>query len=240
MTVAGLRVVRLDDAAQLGPRDDLLHRREKHIALGRLALLLVLRVLVASHGKGLLLHARFNAGDVPAAYLISVALTHLSFLGAGNRILDNWRTLGPCGKYSRWMRKKCRAVVLVRRTRDGALDLRARQLRVHPLRLRRGRRRPSRIATGYARFGSRPRTALKQALGRLFLAQLGLKFEGRRCDGVLTIGRGRYQASRGHLRSFHRPENRFANDRFQNTAAIGRPPLEGVHTPKRSHRFLRH
>ena len=58
-------VVRLNYIAQRRPRHDLLHRREKHIALGRLAVLLVLRVLVASHGKGLLLHLDVNTLGVP-------------------------------------------------------------------------------------------------------------------------------------------------------------------------------
>ena len=73
-TVACLRVVRLNHLAQRGPRHDLLHRREEHIAPRRLAILFVLRVLVGGHGKGLLLHVEVNAFSVPVGDLISVAL----------------------------------------------------------------------------------------------------------------------------------------------------------------------
>jgi len=72
--LAGLGVVRLDDAAQRRPRNDLLHRRQKSIAPGRLAIPLVLRVVIGGHGKGLLLHVGINAGGVPGGGSVSVAL----------------------------------------------------------------------------------------------------------------------------------------------------------------------
>lgn len=56
--VAGLRVVRLDDFAQCRPGDDLVHRRQKHIALGGAAVALESGALVGCGGKGLLLHRR--------------------------------------------------------------------------------------------------------------------------------------------------------------------------------------
>ncbi len=59
--VAGLGIVRLDDRAQLGPRHDLFHRRQEHVAPRRLAVLLVALVLVFGHGQGLLLHVELNA-----------------------------------------------------------------------------------------------------------------------------------------------------------------------------------
>ncbi|MBK7514806.1 MAG: M23 family metallopeptidase [Betaproteobacteria bacterium] len=57
----------------------MLHRREEHVASGRPAVLFVLRVLISSHGKGLLLHVGVNAWSVLAVDLISVALA-----GRGN------------------------------------------------------------------------------------------------------------------------------------------------------------
>lgn len=51
-TVAGRRVVGLDHRAQRCPWDDLPHGREKHIALRRASVLLVLRIVVSGHGKG--------------------------------------------------------------------------------------------------------------------------------------------------------------------------------------------
>jgi len=66
--------VRLNHRAKRGPRDDLLHRRQEHIALGWPAVLFVLRVLVGGHGQGQLLHAMVNAPDLLADDLISVSL----------------------------------------------------------------------------------------------------------------------------------------------------------------------
>jgi hypothetical protein len=56
--VAGLGVVRLDHLAQRLPRDDLVHRGQEHIALGRSAVLLEPGALIGGCGKGLLLHRR--------------------------------------------------------------------------------------------------------------------------------------------------------------------------------------
>ena len=55
--VARLQVMRLDHAAKLGSRHNLLHRGQKHIALGRTTVLLEPSVLVGGYGEGLLLHA---------------------------------------------------------------------------------------------------------------------------------------------------------------------------------------
>jgi len=49
--------MRLDNAAKLGSRHNLLHRGQKHIALGRTTVLLEPSVLVGGYGEGLLLHA---------------------------------------------------------------------------------------------------------------------------------------------------------------------------------------
>ena len=75
---AGLGVVRLDDAAQLQPRNDLLHRCQEGITPGRLAVPLVLRVVIGGHGEGLLLYDGFNAGGVPGGGSVSVALISIS------------------------------------------------------------------------------------------------------------------------------------------------------------------
>lgn len=73
--VARLRVARLDHLAQRSPGNDLLHRRQEGVAPGQEVVQLLLRVVVSCHGKNPLLHARFNAGDVSAVDLNSVALT---------------------------------------------------------------------------------------------------------------------------------------------------------------------
>ena len=78
--VARLGIVRLDDGAQLCPRHDLLHRRQKRIPLRRSAVLLVLRVLVGGHGESLLLHERVNARSLSPVDLISIALTQVCHL----------------------------------------------------------------------------------------------------------------------------------------------------------------
>jgi len=65
-TVARLGVMRLDDRALFGPRNDVLHRRQEHVAPRRLAVLLVALVLVFGHGRGLLLHVEVNAQVAPA------------------------------------------------------------------------------------------------------------------------------------------------------------------------------
>jgi len=54
--IAGLGVVRLDHLAQLSPRNDLVHRRKKYVALGRSAIALETGILIGCRGKGLLLH----------------------------------------------------------------------------------------------------------------------------------------------------------------------------------------
>ena len=72
--LAVLRDVRLDNAAQLRPRNNLLHRRQDGFAPDRLAVPLVLRDVRGGHGEGLLLHAGINAGGVQEGDLINVAL----------------------------------------------------------------------------------------------------------------------------------------------------------------------
>lgn len=61
-------------AAQLRPRNNLLHRRQDGFAPDRLAVPLVLRDVRGGHGEGLLLHAGINAGGVQEGDLINVAL----------------------------------------------------------------------------------------------------------------------------------------------------------------------
>ena len=125
---------------------------------------------------------------------------HFTFLGAGNRIPGTWRMVGRCGKCSRWMRKNvallcsCLALPMAgwnvpgATTAPSSFAARARRFLARA------------VATCFARFGSRPRIALKRALGRLCLEELWLRFEGRRCDGELTFGRGRYRITSGHKR----------------------------------------
>jgi hypothetical protein len=71
--VAGLGVMGLNHAAQLSPRNQLLHLEELVAARG-LSVLLVLLVVVRCHGEGLLLHAVLSARGVPAVDLFSVAI----------------------------------------------------------------------------------------------------------------------------------------------------------------------
>ena len=75
--VAGLRVVRLERAAQLGRGHDLLHRRQERVAPRRLAVPLELRVMICGHGEHLLLHDSFNADTREPVSLMSVALNIL-------------------------------------------------------------------------------------------------------------------------------------------------------------------
>ena len=49
-TVAGLGVVRLDHLAQRGPRNNLVHRRQKHVPLGRATVLLETSALIGRCG----------------------------------------------------------------------------------------------------------------------------------------------------------------------------------------------
>jgi hypothetical protein len=71
------KVAQHDSAAQVAPRNHLLHGRQKLVKTRRPTEALELGVLVHSHREGLLLHAKKRAGGVPASHLISVASGHV-------------------------------------------------------------------------------------------------------------------------------------------------------------------
>lgn len=67
--VVSSREMRLDHRAQRGPLNDRLHRREEHVALGRIVVLLMLRVLVGSDRRGLLPHLGIDARSAGAGHV---------------------------------------------------------------------------------------------------------------------------------------------------------------------------
>lgn len=69
-------------------------------------------------------------------------------------------------------------------------------------------------------------------------ALMGARFRAKRLDSDLDVisssGNLPMQPAiygLGHFQSSDRPEDRFANDRLQSTAAVGRRRLEGAHSP---------
>jgi len=82
-TALTLRIVRLDNLAQLRPRHDLLHRLKEHIAFGWPTVLFKSGALIGRHRKGLLFHAYLTIERPMPLTFFSVALLRQTPSGAG-------------------------------------------------------------------------------------------------------------------------------------------------------------
>lgn len=73
MAGVSLRIVRLDHAAQLRPRDDLLHSGQERIGIGRAPVLPKHSAFISGYRKGLELHVLPKANGPDSVNLFSVA-----------------------------------------------------------------------------------------------------------------------------------------------------------------------